>query len=815
MFEPARLVALTDIGSDGTGRVGAKAARLGILFAKGLPVPPGVCVPTGVYDEVVGPVVEQARQELGLTREMSPEDAERLAARVRAAVRNVEFPPVLAAELAAAAADLDAGVGVAVRSSGTAEDAEGASWAGQYSTTLRAAGAEEVLAAVRDCWASLWSPEAVAYRAGRGAPGRMAVLIQRMVEARAAGVMFMPATPDGTVVVEAVWGTGERLVDGTVTPEHHELVPGAPPGPGGSVLDAGDLAELTALGGRVRDVLVGGQDIEWAWEGRRLHLLQARPITADVPVARAGRWESPVEGAAWARISICDSWLPEPLSPLFATTLFPALVDRWTANWAGSDDNPLVPRPMHGTIEGYAYLRIDFPLNRHPWLTVKLIHSFFRFHLSPVERRWREDLLPYHRRRVAELSELDLTARSPAALLELVDELTELSARYWAIIGGLAWYWNVGEWVLARVFPAARMRSMRGADPDPPTYTSLLQGRDSLAHQAECALHALAAGHPEDLEPGLREYGRRFGHQAYHLDIAEPTSAENLAAVREAVDAYRNRLTGDPRERRERLERRSREVLGSARRALRRAPLRRRLLDGALRWSEHWSDVRDRALHDFTLAWPLIRAAHLQLGRRLVAEGALPAAEDVFFLTGDELRAWSAAPGQTDTGGWAAAAHRRAAEREERRGLTPPVTVPPDVRVRMGPWDITALALFGQGADAGSDAELRGSGVSAGRVRGRVRLLRTVQEARDVTVRDVLVIPHLTPAWSTVIARAGAVVTDLGGSLSHGSIVARELGVPAVMGTGNATKILVEGQLVDVDGGRGVVMLTVPQDGGR
>ncbi|PID54639.1 MAG: hypothetical protein CSA58_04075 [Micrococcales bacterium] len=198
-----------------------------------------------------------------------------------------------------------------------------------------------------------------------------------------------------------------------------------------------------------------------------------------------------------------------------------------------------------------------------------------------------------------------------------------------------------------------------------------------------------------------------------------------------------------------------------------------------------------------------------------MAESALPAAEDISFLTGDELRAWSADPGRTDTSGWAAATRRRAAEREEQRSLTPPVTVPPDVRVRMGPWDITALALFGQGTDARSDTELRGSGVSGGRVRGRVRLLRTVQETRDVTAQDVLVIPHLTPAWSMVIARAGAVVTDIGGSLSHGSIVARELGVPAVMGTGNATKILLEGQLVDVDGGRGVVALTVRPDGGQ
>ena len=87
-----------------------------------------------------------------------------------------------------------------------------------------------------------------------------------------------------------------------------------------------------------------------------------------------------------------------------------------------------------------------------------------------------------------------------------------------------------------------------------------------------------------------------------------------------------------------------------------------------------------------------------------------------------------------------------------------------------------------------------------------------MQESRDITARDVLVIPHLTPAWSPVIARVGAVVTDVGGSLSHGSIVARELGVPAVMGTGCATKVLIDGEEVEVDGTRGVVTLHGRED---
>ncbi|WP_116115727.1 PEP/pyruvate-binding domain-containing protein [Austwickia chelonae] len=815
MTDRVALIPLVEAGVQGVSQVGGKAARLGVLLAQGFPVPPGVCVPTGVYAYIVAPVVKQTRRLMLGSGHNSPGE---IAAAVREAVRAVQLPDHLVADLALAVTDLDDGRGVAVRSSGTAEDVETASWAGLYSTTLRVSGVEQVVAAVRECWASQWSDEALAYHAGLTGSERMAILIQSMVDAHAAGVMFIPKEPGGAVIVEAVRGVADRLVDGTIDPERHVLHPGelpASPVATGAhhILGREDLAALRDLGTRVRATLGGGQDVEWAWpDGGELQLLQARPITRDVVVPPAARWESPVSGAAWARISICDSWLPGPLSPLFATTVFPALVERWAANWAGSRNNPLVPHPMHGTVEGYAYLRIDFPLNRHPLLAARLIHSFFRFHLSPVERVWRDDLLPRHRRRISELAEIDVRGQRPQALLDVVDELTDLSARYWALIGGLAWYWNVGEWVLARLFPRQEILRQHGAQAEELTYTTLLQGRDSLSHQAQCLLHDIAMGCPDDLETGLDEYRRRFGHLVYHLDIAEPTPAEDLSAAREIIRAFRDGATVDPRQRHAFLERRRREALADARRALPRLSVRRQLFEATLRWSEHWSDVRDQSLHGFTLAWPLIREAYLELGRRAVATGALVAAEDVFFLRGDELRSWVADPQRTDTSPWVELVRDRIVERERRRLLTPPMTVPPDVRVQLGPWNITGLALFGQEGTAASETQLRGSGVSGGRVRGHVRRLQTVQEAHDVTTRVVLVVPHLTPAWSPVVARVGAVVTDVGGSLSHGSIVARELGVPAVMGTGCATKVLRDGDQVEVDGTRGVVTLCGRED---
>jgi len=196
----------------------------------------------------------------------------------------------------------------------------------------------------------------------------------------------------------------------------------------------------------------------------------------------------------------------------------------------------------------------------------------------------------------------------------------------------------------------------------------------------------------------------------------------------------------------------------------------------------------------------------------------LPSADDVFFLTGDEVRSWCVSTGPDGPGstGWAGLVARRQEDRERRRLLTPPPLVPEDTRVTLGPWDITALALFGaeETRGPGQDLELRGSGVSAGRVRGRVRLLRSARDGLDVHPEDVLVVSHLTPAWSAVLTRVAAVVTDVGGALSHGSIVARELGVPAVMGTGNATRVLSEGQLVEVDGAAGTVRPVEPREDG-
>lgn len=259
--------------------VGGKAASLGRLIRAGFPVPPGSCVTTTAYwavaDRAVRPLL----------------DAGAAPADLRAAVRSAPVP----AELAAAIRALADGP-VAVRSSATAEDLPDASFAGQQDTYLDVEGPEAVLDAVRRCWASLWTDRAVAYRAANGIDDRtvaLAVVVQRMVPAAAAGVLFTanPVTGRrGETVIDAAPGLGEAVVSGTVDPEHLVLDAGGRvverrAGGVGSCLSDDRARELAALGRRVAEQHGGPQDLEWAVDGTdRVWLVQARPVTTLYPL---------------------------------------------------------------------------------------------------------------------------------------------------------------------------------------------------------------------------------------------------------------------------------------------------------------------------------------------------------------------------------------------------------------------------------------------------------------------------------------------------------------------------------------------------
>lgn len=250
---------------------GGKGASLAAMAAQGLPVPPGFVVPAHVLEETV--------------------DRERLVAHVhagdheaaRSCVREAAVPRDALVEAHGRLGDP-----VAVRSSARAEDGAAASYAGQQDTYLNVRGAEEVVARVVDCWASFFSEHAVFYRSQKGSLDDlgMAVVVQRMVDAEKAGVLF---TVDPVqrrrdqMMIEAVHGLGEQVVSGEVTPDHYVVTrDGATKRaltPNGGVLDEVELAQLAELGRLLEDRFGCPQDVEWAIHGGELYLLQSRPVT--------------------------------------------------------------------------------------------------------------------------------------------------------------------------------------------------------------------------------------------------------------------------------------------------------------------------------------------------------------------------------------------------------------------------------------------------------------------------------------------------------------------------------------------------------
>jgi phosphoenolpyruvate synthase/pyruvate phosphate dikinase len=343
-----------ELGRDDVDSAGGKGANLGELTRAGLPVPPGFVLTTAAYRAFVASsgIGDQVLALASVPRDAEPAAYEEPSARIRALFASATAPEDVAEELLAARAKLDDGP-VAVRSSATAEDLEGASFAGQQDTFLNVRGTDALLAALRDCWASLWTARAMAYRGRQGidtATVALAVVVQEMVDADAAGVMFTANPTTGRrdeAVVAAAWGLGEAVVGGSVTTDDVVVEKAAGrvrsratadkavmtvatedgteerPVPADRrtrpVLDDADVVALVGLGSRIEEWFGAPQDIEWARAGDRFSIVQSRPITA-LPEPSAPPptdWSVPDPTSFYVRASIVEQ-LPDPLTPLFA-----------------------------------------------------------------------------------------------------------------------------------------------------------------------------------------------------------------------------------------------------------------------------------------------------------------------------------------------------------------------------------------------------------------------------------------------------------------------------------------------------------------
>lgn len=840
-------------------RVGGKGASLANLAAAGFPVPPGFQITTAAYREFVAANGVQETIDASL-RGLAGDDPAALQ-RVSAAIQNAflagEIPDQIAAEIAGAYAALGEPA-VAVRSSATAEDLPGLSFAGQQETLLDVRGDAALLDAVRRCWASLWTARAIGYRRQMGVPAdevAMAVVVQEMVPAEIAGVLFTanPATGNrDELVIEATPGLGEALVSGEVTPESYvvdrqrleatrfalggEAASPAPDGKGEApmgerLLTPALLRDLAQLGLRVEahfgDV---PQDIEWAIADGAIWLLQARPIT-NLPAAPLTevRWESPLPGATWVRRQVVEH-MPEPLSPLFADLYLDKGLQRSIERVGqvlgmGDDFEAFIDGPFFITVNGYGYSRGNFTVTLKTallllkWLVQGPI-LIFRRGIS----QWRDLGVPEYLATIARWQAIDSATASDDELLRGIRELAIADAVYWfsaAIVIGAAKVSDaLLESLLPKIAPGRDLHSGQFLRGFPSPMLQAEADLDAIARRARAsdALREIIANTPADrlldalpetpegraLRDDLRRYFARYGHQIYNLDFVAPTLVESplpallalKALVREPRQEALARQAAVARER----DRLTAEVAESL------DPVRRFLFERVVRWAQRFAPYREEALFYVGAAWPLLRRFARELGSRLAAAGSLDAAADVYFLDSGELEqaiaARAAGEARPDL---AALARERRALREARKGLHPPAAVPPESGMRVGRFDLSDRET--QRRNAAAATTLRGFAVSPGRATAPASVILSPADFAQMEPGTILVCPTTTPAWTPLFAQARGLVTDIGGILAHGSIVAREYGIPAVMGTGNATQRIASGQQITVDGSAGTVDL--------
>lgn len=784
------VVTLPCPGNDVTAVIGGKAAGIDRLLRAGFTVPPTAVISAAAYRRFLA-AAGPPRQ---LIEKMRTGDADPDAAEVDATFLAAAVPDDVAAEILATVRAMSEHGPIAMRSSATVEDMSGFSFAGQYRSFLDVdpQDGDEILRVVRLVWASLWHPAPRAYRRAWGFDeerAAMAVLLMQMVPARSAGVAFS-IDPGGTVEnirVEAVSGLGDDLVSGRRTPEvwlapRRDLASFAPPEP---------VATAATLVLRVEEALGSPQDVEWAWDGETVWLVQARPITA----TGGDQCDTPVDSAELSPTGI-EEMLPGVLPPLLWDVTSFCVEEGFRALL--SDIGVSLPKAASAhavlrRVRGRAALDLDLlkaAAGTLPGVGANDIEQGYfgtgagtaggpavstvagpatarrlRRHSPSHDLR----LLAARRRALAEgdvvlVATADLVADPPApvdlddpGLLTYRLRLLDLLARATA-----------AEIAVAAVSTAAyrhleAMLSRHLAPDVAAAFAQRLSVGSGVVRPVSADSSMSVPGGPTWRETGTDLPTARLAHGAPAWEVAE----EELEHALVSLPGWRRTriLTGQFVD-------------------VRVHSLRRLAADARDRLGE-----RDAVKAAVLAVGGLLRGVHLEIGRRLADRKLLAEPTDVDLLRDGELRAalvQGAVPPPAQL-----TSRRRHLTRYEQAGPLPSRFV----GVPAAQADTTAE----------SGDVLSGWAASPGRYTGRARVLS--RPDKSALRQGDIVVAHATDAaWTPVFLMAGAIVVERGGPLSHAALVARELGIPAVLNVPEAATVL-DGRQVTVDGDRGSVVV--------
>ncbi|HEX5495010.1 MAG TPA: rifamycin-inactivating phosphotransferase [Mycobacteriales bacterium] len=842
--------------------VGGKSAHLGALSRiEGIRVPGGFCVTTDAFRRIMAeaPSIDDRLDQLSRVNLDDREAIGTLSAQIRRTIEGIAIPGDLAAAIIRALAGLGERAAYAVRSSATAEDLPTASFAGQQDTYLNVVGPAAILQHVSRCWASLFTERAVIYRRRNGIDDRrvhMAVLVQQMVFPHAAGILFTadPVTGNRKVAtVDASFGLGEALVSGLVNPDvftvrkgevaakviaaKQRAVHALPAGGTREVaIDAqrqeqpaltdAQVVRLARLGRRIEAHFGRPQDIEWCLVDDGFQIVQSRPITTLFPVPEAGDQENHVYVSVGHQQMMTDPMKPLGLSVWQLTAMVP-MHEAGGRLFVDATRRLASPASRAGLLD---LIGRGDPLTRDALETVLDRDDFVRSFpdsgpggspasgaSAPVETDPAvvTELIERSQASIAAL-ERDIRTKTGPALFGFLLEAFEEHRRalgdplsMQAIMAGMqaTWWLNdtLREWLgeknaadtLTLSAPDNVTSQMGLALLDVadvirphPDVVAFLQGVEDEGFLDE--LPKLAGG--TQARDAISAYLDRYGMRCVgEIDITRPRWRERpTTLVPVILDNVRNFEAGAAERRFEQGRQKAHEKEQDVLSRLRALPNGDQKADEAKRMIDRvrtFIGYREYPKYGIVSRYFVYKRALLAEAERLVRANVLPEKEDIFYLTFSELHD-VVRSNQVD----AQLIDQRKDAFRSYHALTPPRVLTSDGEALTGAY---------QRDDAPAGA-LIGLPVSAGTIEGTARVILDMAQA-DLEADDILVTTFTDPSWSPLFVGIAGLVTEVGGLMTHGAVIAREYGLPAVVGVERATRLIQDRQRIRVHGTDGYV----------
>jgi phosphoenolpyruvate synthase/pyruvate phosphate dikinase len=842
--------------------VGGKGAHLGELSRiEGIRVPAGFCVTTDAFRRIMAEAPSIDYWLDGLSR-LNPDDWEAirtLSAEIRRTLEEIAIPDELVAAITRALAQLGEQAAYAVRSSATAEDLPTASFAGQQDTYLNVVGPAAILQHVSRCWASLFTKRAVTYRLRNGFDHRkvhMAVVVQQMVFPEAAGVLFTadPVTGNRKVaVVEATFGLGEALVSGLVNADAYTVRDGEvvaravatkqlaiQPLPAGGtqeqaidpaqqeqpVLTDAQAVRLAQLGRQIEAHFGHPQDIEWCLVDDAFQIVQSRAITTLFPIPAADDGENHVYVSVGHQQMMTDAMKPLGLSFWQLTTPRP-MAEAGGRLFVDVTQILASPASRASLLE---LMGKSDPLIRDAVQTILERDGFIRSHpdegpawtppgggSAPIETDPAivTGLIEHNQASIAVLKR-DIRTKSGSALLDFIlEDIQELKRilfdpqSHQVFMTAMEATWWLNEHLQTWLGEKNAADTLTQSVPHNVTSEmglSLLDVADVIRPHPEVVaflqhvedegfldeLPTLAGGREarDAIVAFLDTYGMRCVGE---IDITRPRWSERpTALVPVILGNVKNFEPGAGARRFEQGRQEAWEKEPELLERLRALPNGEQKAEEAKRMIDRvrtFIGYREYPKYFMVSRYFVYKQALLEEAERLVQANVLREKEDVFYLTFQELQDVVRANRVDDQ-----LIHQRKDAFRSYQALTPPRVLTSDGEAISGAYrrdDVPAGALVGLP-------------VSGGTIEGRARVILDMAEA-DLEAGDILVTAYTDPSWTPLFVAIKGLVTEVGGLMTHGAVIAREYGLPAVVGVEQATRLIRDGQRIRVHGTDGYV----------